>query len=188
MKKSVILAILGVAASVATSYGQGYIKFSSYAQPISNLVTIQSNGNPITLAQNTFAELYFALGTVSAAPGNGVPPAGFTLIPTSSNGTYPSQVGNPGPGFFDGAQCIVPGYSGGPITFDVYCLGGYTGSSGSFTMAAGIRTDGVYSTFGDGGSGSMPAFTVVPTPEPTTLALAGLGGLASLVALRRKKA
>jgi hypothetical protein len=31
------------------------------------------------------------------------------------------------------------------------------------------------------------ALTVTPAPEPTTLALAGLGGLASLVALRRKK-
>jgi hypothetical protein len=29
---------------------------------------------------------------------------------------------------------------------------------------------------------------VAPVPEPTTLALAGLGGLASLVALRRKQA
>jgi hypothetical protein len=31
------------------------------------------------------------------------------------------------------------------------------------------------------------ALTTTPAPEPTTLALAGLGGLASLVALRRKK-
>jgi hypothetical protein len=31
------------------------------------------------------------------------------------------------------------------------------------------------------------ALTIAPAPEPTTLALAGLGGLASLVALRRKK-
>jgi len=30
-------------------------------------------------------------------------------------------------------------------------------------------------------------FTVTPTPEPTTLALAGLGGLATLVAARRRK-
>jgi hypothetical protein len=30
-------------------------------------------------------------------------------------------------------------------------------------------------------------YTTTPAPEPTTLALAGLGGLASLVALRRKK-
>jgi hypothetical protein len=33
----------------------------------------------------------------------------------------------------------------------------------------------------------IAAFFAEPAPEPTTLALAGLGGLASLVALRRKK-
>jgi len=37
-------------------------------------------------------------------------------------------------------------------------------------------------------NGGPTELTLSPVPEPTTLALAGLGGLASLVALRRKQA
>jgi hypothetical protein len=37
-------------------------------------------------------------------------------------------------------------------------------------------------------AGGPSELTLTAVPEPTTLALAGLGGLASLVALRRKNA
>ncbi|HEX4349393.1 MAG TPA: PEP-CTERM sorting domain-containing protein, partial [Verrucomicrobiae bacterium] len=49
----------------------------------------------------------------------------------------------------------------------------------SSTLATGLTTPPY---------GLFSSFTVAAVPEPATLALAGLGGLASLVMLRRKKA
>jgi hypothetical protein len=196
MKKSIFIAVLGVAASVASSYGQGYVAFSSYAQTAAN-APASIFGNGTLLASPYTAALYYALGTVSdpvdetsASSITSAPGAGFTLLSGVTAGFATS--GTSTAGYFDGGLAVIPTYTGGAITFEIVAYDGSTyassdilGRSGSFTMT-GIRLDGVASTFGDNGQ-PMPSFLVAPVPEPTTLALAGLGGLASLVAFRRKQ-
>ncbi len=190
MKKSIVLAVLGGTLAASSSYAQGIINFSSYSANggAGALTTIFGGSTPVP---NGFtAVLYYALGTVSDAVNTGSaasiisPVTGLTLIAGSSV-TY-----NTGPGtyagYFTGANTIVPTYTSGPVSFEIVATGtisgvSYSGRSGAFTMASipGSALPAINFT-------GMPAFVVAPVPEPTTLALAGLGGLASLVMLRRK--
>jgi hypothetical protein len=185
MKKSVLIAILGVAACAATSYGQGYVVMNSYsANGLTGALTTMPDG--VTPVAGTFtAELFYALGTVSD-PGNGGPISGlFTAIPSS---LVNYDLNNDG--YFQLSSTVtVPTYASGAVSFEIWASGpGFQGRSGSFTEST-IASSASASPnfFGDNGPG-MPNFSVSPVPEPTTLALAGLGGLASLVAFRRKQA
>lgn len=58
--------------------------------------------------------------------------------------------------------------------------GDYTGTSGAFLNPSGGGPTPASTLSG------MPDVLFAPVPEPSTLALAGLGGLASLMAIRRK--
>jgi len=191
MKKSIFIAVLGVAASVASSYGQGYIAFNSYvANTGAGALTSMSFGQSGPVSGAFTAELFYALGTVSdpvdQASSTSVltPPTGLTAIP-SSIVSYDAN----GDGYFQGGTAIIPGYTTGAVTFEVVAVGpGWFGRSGSFTESTIANSASAPLTaFGDNGTG-LPSFVVAPVPEPTTLALAGLGGLASLVAFRRKQA
>jgi len=182
MKKTIFIAVLGMAACAATSYGQGYISFNSYSadQSAGAITTFGNgplNGSPVP---GTFtAELYYALGAVSS---------GFTALPSTIT-AYDAS----GDGYFQGGTATIPGYSSGAVSFEIFATGTYnsvvySGFSAPFTestIASSLSSP--LTSFGDNGPG-MPNFSVLaPVPEPTTLALAGLGGLASLVAIRRKK-
>jgi PEP-CTERM motif len=180
MKKSILIAVLGVAACAATSYGQGYVVMNSYSA--NNGAGAISTANGVPLDSTWTAELYFALGTVSDSPGLGLPSGAFTALPSSlvnfdANGDGYFQLSTP---------VAVPGYTSGAISFEIL-VDGIAYHGGAFTESK-IGTDPASppSIFGDNGPG-MPAIIIVSTPEPTTLALAGLGGLASIVALRRKQ-
>jgi hypothetical protein len=201
MKKSLIFAALGVAATAATSMGEGYVVFSSYAANggIGPRTTIYGTS---TLLNSTWtAGLYYAIGTVSDPVNNSLAasidslPTGMTLY-TGQNAT--AAYANSGwakglLGYFDGSVLTIPGYTSGPITFEVvayqgtdYASATSRGRSGSFTMTS-IQSSAVApSNFGDNGQ-PMPNFDVVSVPEPSTLALAGLGGVGMLLAMRRKK-
>jgi hypothetical protein len=79
-------------------------------------------------------------------------------------------------------------YNGGVYsTYEAAVAAGVnTGMSGVLTINLAANTSPVIPTPIDAG---MTAFSVAaPVPEPTTLALAGLGGFGMLLALRRKKA
>jgi len=194
MKKTVIIAVLGLAASVASSYAQGFIAFNSYvANAGAGATTSFSFGSSGFVPGSFTAELFFALGTVSdpvtqsSATSVLTPPTGFTAIPSSIVNFDAS-----GDGYFQGGTVTIPGYTSGAVSFQVVATGvvnGVTwyGRSGSFTESTIANSASApLTSFGDNGTG-LPSFVVAPVPEPTTLALAGLGGLASLVALRRKQ-
>jgi hypothetical protein len=200
MKKSIFIAVLGVAAVAATSsYGQGYVDFSSYlANGGVGATTSQFVGGAL-IGTPYVATLYYAFGTVAdpvnETSANSITSpvgAGFTLLGGLS-AAYANS-GQSTPGYFDGGVAVIPGYVSGAISFEIVATGpNELGRSGAWTefnpiTGAGIaNSSGVpVSFFGD--NGVMPNFLVAPVPEPTTLALAGLGGLASLVALRRKQA
>jgi hypothetical protein len=195
MKKSVFIAVLGVAASVATSYGQGYIVFDTYAT--SPATYVNSFGTTTAVQDGIYnAELLYAFGTV-LDPVTESSLASVTSDPTGLQVEAGSLASlNNGNGSIQGPTLTIPGYTGGAITFEMIAFNGSSydtstlrGRSGTFTMT-GIQTSSgaPASYFSDNGPG-QPNFVVgLATPEPTTLALAGLGGLASLVALRRKQA
>jgi len=195
MKKSIVLAVLGGTLAAASSQAQGIINFSSYSANggAGALTTFLSGGGVVP--DGFSAQLYYALGTVSdpVIPGNSqsiLSPISSSLVLVGSAQVYNSNAASAGayPGYFGGNNVIIPTYASGPITFEVLTTGTvgstpYQGRSGTFTMASipAAALPAINMT-------GMPAWQVAPVPEPTTLALAGLGGLASLVALRRKQA
>jgi hypothetical protein len=87
-----------------------------------------------------------------------------------------------------GLEFVVPlsaiGYTGGNIEVlaDING-GGDTYLSNQLLPGQPVGTGNL----GNGGVLNNPSFFTVPVPEPTTLTLAGLGGLATLVAARRRK-
>jgi hypothetical protein len=198
MKKSIFIAVLGMAAGVASSYGQGFVAFSSY---IANggagaTTSFFTGGAPLPVGYT--AELFYALGTVSdpvdqtsVSSITSAPSGLFTLL-AGSQTAYDNSgnaVGSAGLGYFDGATLEIPNYVSGAITYEVWAFGpNEQGRSGSFTDSSIAGPGLPVTVFGDNATGGVPSFVVAPVPEPTTLALAGLGGLASLVAFRRKQA
>jgi hypothetical protein len=69
-------------------------------------------------------------------------------------------------------------------------LGSYTGAGNFYTSWTDCRMDKWGNTNPNQAYGYLDSWDlqVAPVPEPTTLAFAGLAGLASLIALRRKQA
>jgi hypothetical protein len=205
MKRKVIAAVIGAVGLAATSYGQGNIIFNTYVTtpywPIvygAGTGALQGTGAGV----NVDAELGYFIGTATSA-------AQFTLLPASiiavsatanapANGSGPSLSG-----YITGPALQIPGYTSGPISYEILAWvasGVGSGPGGSF--AASTINDSANPLFWTessvpagpstpaGNFLALPGEVVMttPVPEPTTLALAGLGGLASLVAMRRKKA
>jgi hypothetical protein len=203
MKKSIFIAVLGVAAVTATSsYGQGSIVFSSYvANGGVGAPTTYFSGGTGSVGEPFTAELYYFLGTVSDPVNTSLASSiysdvtGLALLPTSA-AAYDNSgaaTGAAGLGYFDGPTVTIPGYTSGAVTFEYVAFNGSTydtstirGRSGSWTESSIAGSGLPAGNMGD--NGITPDGLVAIVPEPTTLALAGLGGLASLVALRRKQA
>ena len=215
MKKIIVASILGLAGSLATTYGQGIILFNNYAttsyQPVvyGAGVTGHTAGSNVNNAGATISLLY-ALGTYSSVSSF---LAAATTVATTTIDTTANAGGN-----FMGNPVVGTGGPGGyyddstPAT-----LAGWTTTSTATFLVEGSLLNGTQQLSGTGslwtevvdpgygttltGYGIVPSTSVAgffangpsslvlaPVPEPTTLALAGLGGLASLVALRRKQA
>jgi len=195
MKKSIFAAVLGMAACAATSYGQGFVTFSSYLANNGLGANTSTFGTGTAVPDGYTAILYYSLGTVVDSVNNssidsitsGV--TGLQLL-SGVSATYSG-------GYFTLAGDVsIPGYTSGPVTFEVVAYNGASlaasttwGRSGAFTMTS-ISPGGAVPTpvLGDTGTGFPNFFVATPVPEPTTLALAGFGGLAALVAFRRKQA
>jgi hypothetical protein len=196
MKKSVLLGIIGLAAGMATSYGQGYITLDNYTSGL-NTTPITYLGTPLSSAWNV--GLYFVGATTSAGSGlvegagNGIPSATLALgTGAGATDTFASDNATGNPGFYGSSAAFNTGSTTFTFaTLEVIAYNGATyasstirGHSAAFTMATVTATSPTPIYTGDFSS----SFIVTAVPEPATLALAGLGGLASLVALRRKQA
>jgi hypothetical protein len=207
MKKSVLFGIIGLAAGVVTSYGQGFVTLDNYSSganttPLTYGAGVPANGVSGALGSGAIntawtVGLYFVGGTtgLSQAAGNGLPDPSLGL--GTGNGST-QQMGGADTFGNAGFYASIPAFNSGSvanttITLEIvvyptvdgsYAAAGFRGHSAAFSMPTVSASSGSPSYTGDFMPGS---FSVTPVPEPATLALAGLGGLASLVAFRRKQ-
>ena len=204
MKRKALVAIIGavgfMGASVS-SYGQGQIAFNTYASAGYYPVTYSSQaqtalGVGLGAGPNVSAELGYFIGTATVG-------SVFTLLPSTIQavGTSTAPINGTGPtvaGYVQGGAFQIPGYVSGAISFEILAWV----ASGSGSLGGTYATSGYHGSFSwtevsiPSGASTPAGFfknlsgnaVLAPVPEPTTLALAGLGGLASLIMLRRKNA
>lgn len=175
MKKSIVASIIGVVATVAavqSSYGQGYVAFNNYYSVADQSVRNASAGGAL-LGPSFSAQLWYSFGGAPLAP-----------LSAANGGVAQFNVNGAPPGYFIGGVATIPNYVSGPIQFQVQASNG-TDTSGLSALLnlSGIATG--TSPVGDLGP-ELVAFTVATVPEPSTLALIGLG-TGALLFLRRRK-
>lgn len=213
MKKSILLGIIGIAASVATSaYGQGAILLQNYVSslnPTGNSPVLALGGAPIGASGFTLG-LYWATGNITgsiAADGTAGPGKAWgTAIPTSLNAALALATGTGSsisvfdssggyPGSYLSAASYNPGAGNGTlITVMLVAYNGANygastvrGHSQAFTMTTATGTAFPQHSGDLETDGGFQVQNVSVIPEPTTMALGGLG-LASLLLFRRKQA
>jgi len=201
MKKSVILAILGLSVAAVSSYGQGTIAFNTYGAASGNGIIVTFGNGPLlgTTAGPGSAftgELLFSTTLINdsattALTANNPLSGGWTVASTAAFDT--GAAGGPGGfGYVAGPNFSFAGPGGaGPFYFEIaayngasYGAGTYAGHSATFQATLVTGT-----TLPDPNQlNNLQSFAVFQTvPEPTTIALGGLG-LAALLVARRKKA
>lgn len=187
MKRALLTAILGIAASVATTYGQGHVIFSTYVgavyQPIrySNPVGLGHTAGE-TAGAGFNAQLYYGLGA-------GLSFAALSPVPGSI-----TPVGTSVAGYVTGNNTVIPNYVSGPITFAIVAFNGPSWGNAANTFETALNQvltwteTSINSTAlpTDVFQQNVPAITVSLVPEPSTFALAGLGSAAMLIFRRRK--
>jgi hypothetical protein len=189
MKRILIAAILGIAAA-APGQNAGGLWFQNYFINYSGnsyhpAFIFYTPGVPIPGSDGFHAELAYAFGTFSDSAGGGALLPTFalqgTLVPIGGGYSF-------GPGTFnDIVEERVPDYPGGPVTLEVLAFNGASyetstvrGHSAAFTLpylALGAQMPPTL----DG----MQSFTVM-IPEPSGLALAGLGAMTLMIFRRRR--
>ena len=208
MKKSLLLGIVSLAVGVASSYGQGFVVLDNYNFP-GGLITYGANvpqngvsgafgSNGTGILGGWTVGLYWSLSTgLSDSAGNALPGAGLSLgVGNAANGaTVPDAFSSTAVAgqFFAGNPFNVPGSaSGQTVSLEVIA---YDSAAASYASAAFRGHSAVFTIVTQSGTAPIPTanvgplfttFSVTPVPEPTTIALAGLGAL-SLLAFRRRK-
>jgi hypothetical protein len=188
MKRTLIASILGIAASVVSSYGQGQIQFVTYASSAVYAPVVWGAGSghsgAVVGGDNLTATLYYGIGS-------GLSFAQLSAIPSSA-----TQVGVLYPGSIVGGNATLPVFTAGSaVTFAIVVTGNGFASTSTSTwtepsgvvVAQGLPTNPfTFATLDAAYPGGIQVFSTAPVPEPSTLVLAGLGG-AALLALRRRQ-
>jgi hypothetical protein len=195
MKKTLVLSILGLTVAAVSSYGQGATAFDTYdANGGAGIITTFGDGPSVGAGlDDTFTgELLYSTtaftDSATTSPATAALPLN-PLLSVGSTGTFATGAASAGyvigPNFnftgtgttlyaeiaaFNGASYGVAGaFSGHSAEFQITLVTGTT-----FPSADQLDGMAPFSAY------------LVPTPEPTTLALGGLGAL-SLLAFRRRK-
>jgi len=172
--KKILLTTIAVAGCGVGAFGQGTIIFEN--ANVSSAAIRTSPGNALTGSGLTVELLWFNGSSFVVEN---------TFTSTYTGGGTVSQ----GPGFFNAGQVTLPTYNA-QGTFEVEAsYNGYSGTTASFTA-----TEGEPPTLGPGTTAVHPApagswngsMTLTQVPEPSTIALGGLG-VAALLLFRRRK-
>jgi PEP-CTERM motif-containing protein len=193
MKRKLVAAIVGMAASlslVGSAHAQGRVFFATYNITTDARInygpgTAGAVGTPVNTSFT--AGLWYFLGTATLAAGTGTDtlPTGWEVASVTS-----PVVSNPA-GYVNGPVANISDYTSGPITFAITAYNGSAYGSANTTAqghSAGFTLPSIAtgtSGTGEFGPGAQ-AFSVLPVPEPSILALSGLGA-AALMLIRRKK-
>ena len=207
MKKSFVLGVLGLAMAAVSSLGSGYIFLDNYISGTAPMITygygwpmngvsgpLAPFGSPLNNAWTV--GFYWAPGNtgLNQSFGSGMPDASLTLATGIGSTAQVAgwQVFNEA-GYYDAIQAFNSGSTlNTTLTLEIvvyptvagsYAAALYRMHSAAFTMPTGAATSPSLPSTGDYMPGVLGIF---PVPEPSALALAGLGGLA-LWLLRRKE-
>ena len=195
MKKTLVLSILGLTVAAVSSYGQGATAFDTYdANGGAGIITTFGDGPSVGAGlDDTFTgKLLYSTTAFTDSATTSQATAALPLNPllaVGSTGTFATGAASAGyvigPNFnFTGSgttlYCEIAAFNGASYGE----MGFYSGHSAEFQVTLVTGTTFPSADQLDG----MSPFSayLVPTPEPTTLALGGLGAL-SLLAFRRRK-
>ena len=198
MKKALIAGIVGLGLVAATqSFGQGYTEFDNYASNPYMPVTYGSthgglSGHSVTNG-SYHVDLLYQIGTASST--STMTDAGLNVAINPNL----QALGSTG-GYFQGGEFTVPGYVSGPVSFAVeawltsgpnsgatYAASNDKGISAIWQEASlptGLSAPAYWSGLPGPNGASLLAVNIVP--EPSILALSGIGA-AALMLIRRKK-
>jgi hypothetical protein len=196
MKKSLALAILGLAAGAVTSKAQGTVLFQNYFSSTSPKIAWTSNpafapaGKAgLALGGSWAAELGWFNGVTSDPNQISLVPASVTYFSINGPGVNSTPDGDDAnaAGYFFGNVVSLSGApAGSTVTLQIFAFNG--ASLGSAIVSGNSAL--FQRTLGGGAlpSASMVGFPnfVISIPEPSVFALTGLGSVA-LLAFRRKK-
>jgi hypothetical protein len=185
MKKNIFIAVLGLG-FVVTSYGQGNINFQNYYSSTQTTGVSYGSGPNAGMFVGPEVSAILLYGASTDTSVTQMTPLAASSTPFGLGAVAaPGAIGT-GAGWFSGGTFLIPGAAGATYAFAIEAIGGgYTGFSPIFTGATQATSTSPVPNIPL--ALEQSSFTVNPVPEPTTLAIAGLGGLASLVALRRKQ-
>jgi hypothetical protein len=214
MKKCLFCAALGMMIGESASFGQGFIRLDSYDTTPSPLVTYGNNvpANGVSGAFGAFGAgldsnwtvgFYFASGVVTAdsTAGNGlVSPALSLATGLGSSATF-GPFGSDSDGTFFSSYGFNTGLpAGSTITIELvafptssgsYESAGYRAHSAAFTLLTTAAINPIYTPaqapFTVGSAMHSFSIAAVPTPEPSVMVLAMLGGVGMFALSRRKK-
>jgi len=203
MKKTLVASMLGLGLA-ASSYGQGVVSFNNYISTSFNQVNYATDAalgglsGQHVVDPNVELQCFYAIGTFGSS-------AAFFSAATAGVTTFINPgVTYAGGGYYTGPNQTITGWtSGQTVTFAVEAwqtsgtFGGATfaqslerGTSGLWTesAAASASVNGIQPAANPatGFAGGPPVMSIDLVPEPSTIALAGLG-MASLLAVRRRK-
>jgi hypothetical protein len=193
MKKALLTGLLGVALT-ATTYGQGMVHFSNYfssSSPAWGVDGSNAGAGNLGMGPTWSAQLLYYIGSTTDASmlqalsytsGGNTSPVDFGFGVATADGDL-------GSGWFDGGFVQIPGVTAanaGTITFQIM-----VSHNGTPTYLSSLFESAVSADSASGApnfvQGAWQTTPLSPVPEPTTLALLGIGGAALLV-FRRKNA
>jgi len=189
MKRALIASIIGLAASAASTFGQAQYFFDTYLAATSapagevlwssnaSLAPAGRAGSAVTVADGFVADLLWH------DLGNGLTGDLGLAIPTSTQGGDAGYISDSVPVSFD------PTWTGSALTLTVEVWKGASfanaTASGSLSWTEAAQTAGAgYEAFQN--MPQVPIIVSEAVPEPTTLALAGLGE-AGLLMFRKRQ-